>query len=229
MSRTAQLHGHVFDNWPPDNSGDVNYPTWPPTPGLSRSEGPTPTQAVGPYSAIGLPYEGDFQVAGECRPGVLTLSGSVYDGTGRPIADALLELWQADENGDFVEECLLTPVATDGFRGFGRTSSTIDGEFTFRTVKPGPVWENDGVTAPCVALTLQAGGLLKRLMTRVYFADEAERNEQDAFLSSLPADRRTLLVAEPTEHGYRIDIHLQGDHETPFLNTFTAPGRRTAS
>jgi len=63
-----------------------------------------------------------------------------------------------------------------------------------------------------------ARGLLHRVVTRIYFPDEAEANAADPLLGSISDPRvRARLVAVPDSDGLRFDIHLQGDQETPFL------------
>ncbi|KAE8765609.1 protocatechuate 3,4-dioxygenase subunit alpha [Georgenia thermotolerans] len=222
MGIIESRRGAVFENWPPDNSSNEDYRTWPPTPGLAPSPGITPSQAVGPYSGIALPYEAGPDVAGPRRPGVLSLAVTVYDGAGQPLPDALVEIWQPDETGHFtVGGGIYTPVAPDGFRGFGRAASGPDGTCEFRTVKPGAVITVDGAPqAPCIALTLFAGGVLKMLVTRVYFADEEVANSTDTLLMALPEERRRTLLAHPVEGGYRFDVHLQGPDETVFFDVF---------
>ena len=106
-----------------------------------------------------------------------------------------------------------------GFRGFGRSQTVDDGEWAICTLKPGRVPDGEGgLQAPHVDVSVFARGLLDRVVTRIYFADEADANAQDAVLRSLPDDaaRRTLIAA-PTEDGYRLDIHLRGDRETVFF------------
>jgi protocatechuate 3,4-dioxygenase alpha subunit len=173
--------------------------------------GVTPSQTVGPFFAIGLPWaEGPF-VVGAGAPGAFVLSGTVRDGAGDPIADALLETWQADENGAFGER--------DGFRGFARVPTDEDGAFAIRTVKPGPLPGPGGSTqAPHLAVSLFARGLLHRVVTRIYFPGEEAANAADPILAAVPPDRRGTLVAHPTADGYRFDIHLQGPDETVFFD-----------
>lgn len=136
----------------------------------------------------------------------ITLTGIVTDGDGAPIADACVELWQAD------------PPASDNFTGFGRCATNASGQFRFVTVKPDAVpGRGNAIQAPHVALTILARGLLKGLVTRAYFAGDA-RNETDPLLSAI-ADpkRRATLLAKPEGAVWRIDIRLQGEGETVFL------------
>ena len=92
------------------------------------------------------------------------------------------------------------------------------GEFAVCTVKPGRVPDGEGgLQAPHLDVSLFSQGLLDRLVTRIYFADEAEANAEDAVLRSLPEDRRATLLATRVDDGYRFDMHLQGDAETVFF------------
>ena len=186
------------------------------TPGL------TPSQTVGPFFHDALPYEHGPRVAGHNRPGAIRLHGRVLDGDGVPIPDSLVEVWQADEHGDFVEEPgIYDAVTGDGFRGFGRCPTDSDGFFEFVTVKPAAVPTADGqAQAPHLAMSVFARGMLRRVVTRVYFDDEPDANAADALLSSLEADRRPTLIANAGEDGYRFDVHIQGDDETVFLDVF---------
>src|SRR5690606_10518838 len=104
----------------------------------------------------------------------------------------------------------------DGFRGFGRCPTDEAGNWAIHTVKPGPVpWPDGGNQAPHLVLSVFARGLLNRVITRVYFADEP--NDADPVLSKLPEADRATLIAEPAGDGYRFDIRLQGEHETVFF------------
>jgi protocatechuate 3,4-dioxygenase alpha subunit len=174
-----------------------------------RRAGATPSQTVGPFFAIELPYaEGPYVVA-DGTDGAIWLRGRVFDGAGEPIPDALVESWQAGPDGRF-----------DGaFRGFGRSATDEDGVWAILTLKPGRVPAPDGGDqAPHVDLTVFARGLLHQLVTRLYFDDEDDANAADPVLSSLPDDgARATLVAAREDGGYRLDIHLQGPDETVFF------------
>lgn len=174
---------------------------------------PTPPQTVGPFLAIGLRWEDGPQVVPPGTPGGLWLRGRVLDGNGDPVLDALLETWQADAAGRFVRRRAPGPC-----RGFGR-SETLDGEYAVHTVKPAPVAGPDGtLLAPHVAVSVFARGLLDRVVTRLYFADEPHANAHDPLLAALPDDAaRATLLARPSDDGYRLDLVLQGTDETVFL------------
>ena len=180
---------------------------------------PTPSQTIGPFFAVGLIWVDGPDVVGAGTPGAVRIGGRVLDGAGDPVPDALVETWQADPAGCFAHPDDPRGPATSGFRGFGRCATDAQGRWAVRTLKPGPVPAPDGGTeAPHLDVSVFARGLLGRVVTRIYFPDEAEANAADPVLCSIP-DRevRARLVAVPEADGLRFDIHLQGDQETPFL------------
>ena len=181
---------------------------------------PTPGQTVGPFFHYALPYDGDRDLVAPGTPGAVRLHGTVTDGDGAAVPDALVEIWQADEQGRFVTEPgVYAEVAGAGFRGFGRCATDPDGWFELRTVKPGCVPTVEGrQQAPHIAMSVFARGMLRRVVTRVYFDDEADANAADPLLASVDEERRATLVATGTDDGYRFDVHLQGDDETVFLD-----------
>lgn len=191
-------------------------------PGVPASEGLTPSQTVGPFFHDALPYEHGPRVAGHSRPGVIQLTGRVLDGNGVEIPDSMVEIWQADENGELVETPgIYDPVTGNGFRGFGRCPTDGYGFYEFLTVKPGAVPTADGrPQAPHIAMSVFARGMLRRVVTRVYFDDESEANAADPLLGSLDKARRSTLIATSVEGGYRFDVRIQGEDETVFLDVF---------
>jgi protocatechuate 3,4-dioxygenase, alpha subunit len=190
--------------------------------GVAATDGPTPSQTVGPFFHYALPYEHGSRVAGVNRPGVLRLFGRVLDGHGDGVGDALVEIWQADEEGRFVSGTGMYDEVTDtGFRGFGRCPTDPGGRFELHTVKPAGVPTTDATPqAPHIALAVFARGMLRQVQTRVYFEDETEANAADPLLTAVDSGRRRTLVAARTADGYRFDVHLQGDDETVFLDVF---------
>lgn len=180
----------------------------------------TPSQTVGPYFAIGLPWpEGPHAVA-PGTPGAITIAGTVFDGAGAPIPDHLIETWQADPDGRFADLWGYGgPSELAGFRGFARCGQEDgDGSFELLTVKPGPLRMPSGaIAAPHIDVSLFARGMLHRCVTRFYFADEESANAADPVLARVAPDRRDTLLALPVAGGYRIDIHLQGPRETVFF------------
>ncbi len=180
----------------------------------------TPSQTVGPYFAIGLPWpEGAHAVTRETA-GAITISGTVYDGAGIAVPDHLIETWQADPEGRFADlHAHGGPSEMEGFRGFARCGAEDgDGSFEIVTVKPGRVsGPGDNLQAPHIDVTVLARGMLNRCVTRIYFGDEAQANAEDAVLARVPAPRRDTLIASPVNGGYRFDIRLQGPGETVFF------------
>ena len=181
---------------------------------------PTPSSTVGPYWSIGLSWEDGPYAAEPGRPGAVWIRGRVFDGNGEPLQVGLVETWQADPDGRFDHPDDPRGRSTrPGFRGFARSSMADNGgEYAVCTLKPGRVPDGDGgLQAPHIDVSVFSQGLLDRLVTRIYFADEAEANAEDPVLRSLPEDRRATLLAQPTGDGYRFDIRLQGDGETVFF------------
>ncbi len=182
--------------------------------------GTTPSQTVGPYFAIGLPWDvGPFAVA-EGTPGAIKLTGAVYDGDGNPVPDHLLETWQADPEGRFADlHGHGGGSRLEGFRGFARYGlEDGDGRYEIVTVKPGPVPGPGGVMqAPHIDMSVFARGMLNRVVTRIYFADEQAANAADPVLAGVPPARRHTLIAQQTAEGYRFDVRLQGREETVFF------------
>ncbi len=181
---------------------------------------PTPSQTVGPYFALGLPWDAGPLVVPLDSPGTIRIGGSVYDGRGEPIPDALIETWQPDPEGRFADlHAHQGPSQLPGFRGFARCATKDgDGRFEIVTVKPGRVrWPGGGEQAPHIDVSVFARGMLRRCVTRIYFADEPEANSVDPVLQRVPAERRATLLAQPTDGGYVFDVRLQGQGETVFF------------
>jgi protocatechuate 3,4-dioxygenase alpha subunit len=179
----------------------------------------TPSQTVGPYFSIGMTWADGAFVVPEGTPGAFWIRGRVLDGEGEPVPDAVVESWQADADGRYHHPDDPRSTSIGDWRGFARAPTDAGGEFALHTVKPGPVPAPDGATqAPHLALSVFARGLLNRVVTRLYFADEAERNAADPVLAGVPEERRHTLIAEPDRAGgYRLDIRLQGEDETVFF------------
>jgi protocatechuate 3,4-dioxygenase alpha subunit len=180
----------------------------------------TPSQTVGPFFSIGLPWDDGPHVVPSDTPGAITITGTVYDGRGQPVPDSLIETWQADPEGRFTDlHGHGGPSPLAGFRGFARCGAEDgDGSFGIVTVKPGRVpWPGGGEQAPHIDVSVFARGMLHRCFTRIYFADETEANASDPLLRAVPAERRTTLLAQPSGRGYKFDIRLQGEDETVFF------------
>jgi protocatechuate 3,4-dioxygenase, alpha subunit len=179
----------------------------------------TPSQTVGPFFAFALPFaDGEWAAASDV-PGAVRIHGTVVDGEGVPVPDALIETWQASPDGRFDhpdDPRGAAGPALAGFRGFGR-ATTETGGYRIRTVKPGPLPTADGEReAPHLDVSVFARGLLDRVVTRIYFPDED--NAADPVLRDLPPDRAATLVARPATDGYEFDIVLRGPDETVFFD-----------
>ncbi|NIH87637.1 protocatechuate 3,4-dioxygenase subunit alpha [Amycolatopsis granulosa] len=178
----------------------------------------TPSQTVGPYLAIGLPWADGPTVVPEGTPGAVWIRGTVTDGAGTPIPDAMIETWQADPRGRF-DHPDDPRGRVPGFRGFGRCPTEPDGSYAILTLVPGAIpGESGSMQAPHIDVSVFARGLLNRVITRIYFPDHAESNAADPVLNSVPAERRGTLIAERTADGYRFDVRLQGVAETVFFD-----------
>jgi protocatechuate 3,4-dioxygenase alpha subunit len=182
---------------------------------------PTPSSTVGPYWSIGLTWDDGPYAADPDTPGAIWIRGRVYDGNGDPLSVGLVETWQADPDGRFDHpDDPRGRSARPGFRGFGRSSMADNGgEYAICTLKPGRVPDGEGgLQAPHIDVSIFSQGLLDRLVTRIYFADEAAANAEDVVLRGLSEEQRATLIARPSEDGYRLDIRLQGDGETVFFD-----------
>lgn len=171
----------------------------------------TPGQTVGPFFHLGLPYPGSNDIVPPGRAGAIRLHGHVYDGDGSPVPDAVIEIWQADPDGNIVR----TPggaLRRDDwtFSGFGRAPTDANGHYRFTTLEPGPIGESPAF----FAVTVFARGLLDRLFTRAYLPDPGP----DPLLDSVPPERRPTLVTTRDEQGLVFDVRLQGNDETVFLS-----------
>jgi protocatechuate 3,4-dioxygenase, alpha subunit len=191
------------------------------------TQGITPSQTVGPFLSIGLPWpDGPFAVP-PGTPGAIVISGQVIDGGGTPVPDALVETWQADPESRFDhpdDPRGAAAPAVAGFRGFGRSATDPDGNYQITTLRPGSLPSPDGeIEAPHLDVSVFARGLLDRVVTRIYFPDDAAANAADPVLGAIsdPARRATLIaVAHPDrpESEFRFDIWLQGERETVFFD-----------
>jgi protocatechuate 3,4-dioxygenase alpha subunit len=187
---------------------------------------PTATQTVGPFYAVGLdrPELADLTQGEKARGETIAIEGQVRDGDGIGVADAMLEVWQANAAGkyDHAEDRQEKP-RDPHFTGFGRTFTDKNGRYRFTTIRPGAVpGPGNTLQAPHILMTIFARGLLKHLVTRVYFADLATANDVDPVLGKIEdeAARRSLLaqpIRGPTPV-YRFDVVLQGEGETAFFD-----------
>ena len=188
--------------------------------------GITASQTVGPFLKIGLVREGQEYVVPKNTNGALKVQGRVYDGEGKPVPDAMIEIWQANVHGKYNHpEDLSDAELVKGFNGFGRSCTDEEGCFFFVTVKPGRVSGlGNTLQAPHMAINVFARGMLKQQVTRLYFSDEINANSEDPVLNSIEdAEVRNTLVASKVddENGmtcYKFNIHLQGEKETAFFD-----------
>ncbi|MBH0118182.1 protocatechuate 3,4-dioxygenase subunit alpha [Rhodococcus sp. HM1] len=187
-------------------------PRYPVTPGdqSTATFGPTPSQTVGPYWKIGLDWGTDGEnVVPADTPGRITVRITVLDGHREPMADAMLETWQADTDGRY---------GAPGFRGFARSAADETGTAVVHTVKPG---SGDG-QAPHLLVGIFARGTLDRLYTRMYFPEDLAEHATDPVLTALPESQRAKLVADKTGDGYEWTVYVQdldpNGVETPFFS-----------
>jgi protocatechuate 3,4-dioxygenase alpha subunit len=184
---------------------------------------PTASQTVGPFFRIGLeplflPVAAGPAIAGEH----VTMRGRLLDGDGQAVPDAVIETWQADAAGHYADPASAPPPGVGaGFSGFGRAPTDAEGRFTLATIAPGQVAGPDGaLQAPHLVALVFMRGLLRHLVTRVYFPD-GPGLEDDPILKLIPAERRATLIARPVAGEPDIlawDIHLQGADETVFFD-----------
>jgi protocatechuate 3,4-dioxygenase alpha subunit len=190
--------------------------------------GITPSQTAGPYFAYALTpgtayaypalVENDLTTP-DAVGDAIVITGRLLDGSGKPVPDGFLELWQADGAGRYSSG---EQRQNTTFKGFGRSPTDTAGTFSFRTVKPGAVAApGGGGQAPHINVSIFARGILRRMFTRIYFPDGAA-NAGDPLLALVPEDRRATLIARRDGDldgvpKYVFDVHLQGDNETVFF------------
>ena len=177
----------------------------------------TPSQTFGPFFHIGLPV---LAVTLPPHAQAVTLSGRLLDGDGKPVVDAYIETWQADLEGRYPEQPASASPGRAQLVGLGRMPTDAEGRFSIRTYRPGPVVAPDGGRqAPHILVAIGMRGLLRHLVTRVYFPGDDAALAADAVLRAVPAPRRTTLIARvagPDELGW--NVHLQGPDETVFFD-----------
>ena len=184
----------------------------------------TPSQTAGPFFHYCLtPEQSRYAFKGLATPAMADVSvpgtpieveGMIFDGQGNPMADALIEVWQADSMGRYAHPAD-SRSSNAAFAGFGRCATDGNGKFVMSTIKPGAVGDGQ---APHLTLILFTRGGQNHLYSRVYFDDEAAANAHDPVLATVPDDRRQTLIASRVDGGYRHVIRVQGDAETVFFD-----------
>ncbi len=175
----------------------------------------TPSHTRGPIFRDGLRWQGDDKLFPDSVPGPrVRVHGVLTDFQDRPVADALLEFWQPDAAGRFGGQ------REGSSAGFGRVQTGHDGRYSISTIRPGQVARADGVLqAPHILVLVFARGLLRQLLTRVYFEGEAS-NANDPVLGLCGARAATLIAkrdAGADSNSYVWNISLQGPRETVFF------------
>ncbi len=189
----------------------------------------SPSQTVGPYFAQGLLREGDqvftnLLVSQDTEGERIRIEGCVLDADGRPIEDAMIEIWQANSHGRYNHPLDEQDKPLDpNFRGHGRTSTDINGNYWFETIKPGSVpGPGEKSQAPHINVIVFARGMLSHAFTRIYFEDEAANQNDPVLMSIEDKTHRNTLIAKRKESAeaiaYRFDIRFQGDNETAFFD-----------
>jgi protocatechuate 3,4-dioxygenase alpha subunit len=187
----------------------------------------TASQTVGPFLHLGFDWLNTDNLAGEGVTGErVVIEGRLFDGTGAPVPDGVIEVWQANSHGKYAhpEDKRDLPLEP-GFRGFGRIPTDADGMFRFTTIKPGRVPGAGGkLQAPHIVVSVFSRGVIKRLATRIYFPDEAS-NAEDTVLNQVPAERRSTLIARKVagragvlEWNVVIQGEASGQGETVFFD-----------
>ncbi len=197
----------------------------------------TASQTAGPYVHIGLvPQQAGFDIFENNFSSVLVtpetggerivIEGRVFDGTGTPVRDALIEIWQANAEGKYNHRADTQAKPVDPtFRGWGRAGSDFEtGVYRFETIKPGAVpGRHATAMAPHVNVWIVARGINIGLNTRMYFEDETAANKTDPVLNLIEQEerRKTLIAKRTSRDGktvYTFDIVLQGPNETVFFD-----------
>ena len=181
----------------------------------------TAAQTVGPFVAIGFEKQAVADVAPAGVAGErIIITGKIFDGDGQPVTDGVIETWQANSYGKYAHpDDAQEKLLEENFKGFGRVLTDAQGGFRLTTIKPGTVAGPDGQEqAPHISVVIFMRGLLKHLMTRIYFPQDPA-NATDPVLNLVPAARRATLIATQSADGVlQWDVHLQGPNETVFFD-----------
>lgn len=184
----------------------------------------TPSQTIGPFFHLDLPFEGgEVLVSGKTKGERIVIEGRVIDGEGKPLDDALIEIWQANAEGRYDHPEDKQDKAIDpAFHGWGRCPTDANGVYRFNTIRPGPVpGPGNTLQAPHINVTVFARGMLRHLTTRIYFEGEQLNNDDPILARVGDSKRRETLIARKLNGNstYRFDIILQGENETVFFAT----------
>jgi protocatechuate 3,4-dioxygenase alpha subunit len=189
---------------------------------MTATRGITPSQTVGPFFRLGLdPMVVTDLARPDVKGRVIAVHGIVRDGAGDPVPDAIIETWQADSQGRYPVTSDDSSDHTPAFRGFARVATDERGQFAIRTIKPGPVaGPDDTMQSPHLAVAIFMRGLLRHLITRIYFSDDAPTGVDPVLALVDPSRRDTLIArADPAAPDtFEWDVHLQGPSETVFFD-----------
>ena len=191
----------------------------------------TPSQTIGPFFSYGLtPEQAGYSKLSSLTSSCLVtkstigerirIEGTIFDGAGDIVSDAMVEIWQADSQGRYPNQ-LGSEEVNSSFLSFGRCDTGVDAQnkFVFETVKPGPI---NSKTSPHINLVIFMRGLMSHVFTRIYFPDEIKSNLLDETLLTIPANRQETLLAKKLSGKstsiYEFNIHLQGEKETVFFD-----------
>lgn len=152
---------------------------------------PTPRAAEGPFYPVEIPTDHDndlVRIDGLVREAggeILQLRGVVTDTDAKPIADAVVEIWQCDANGVYRHPGDPRPSLRDtAFQGFGRTGSDKDGRFSFRTIVPVPY---PGRTPHIHAKIIAEG---RAPLTTQFYRSDHRDNGRDFLFNRMNSDER---------------------------------------
>ncbi len=158
----------------------------------------------------------------------MIVTGRVLDGGGRPVANQLVEIWQANAAGRYIHQRDQHPAPLDpNFTGTGRTLTDAEGRYQFTTIKPGPYpWRNHrNAWRPAhIHFSLFGTDFTQRLITQMYFPGDPLFALDPIYQSITDPEARARLVAtydhsvtrEEWSTGYRWDIVLTGEGRTVF-------------
>lgn len=159
----------------------------------------------------------------------IVVSGKVLNENGQPLANTLIEIWQANSAGRYVHKIDQHDAPIDpNFLGTGRCRTDAEGNYKFYTIKPGAYpWGNhpNAWRPNHIHFSLFGANITNRLVTQMYFPGDPLLQHDPIFLG-VPPKGRDLLISKfdlgVTEEsfalGYRFDFVLRGHNATPFEN-----------